>query len=240
MYVQCSPWTAITSRFDICFIKRLYVSVGNKHVSNLTKCTLHCVTSFLCSIIQLWVLLNPSTSEKKGGFVLRLPRYHRLQGKGRRSCTLAEVKSNDVVLAKILLLILTPWKYQYYTVYEHFLPKIYVLACSLVFTVVNHSCCTMYLRLDISPAKKLKMDLNTKCPNFDSNTKFNYSGNQIPRVLCFWTKCVQTFKCRAPFQWYDTYQTILTPKMISHYRVHYSLVTKPWRIARQCVYISIP
>lgn len=87
-----------------------------------------------------------------------------------------------------------PCKYQYYTVYEHFLPKIYVLTSSLVFTVVNQSCCTMYTRLDVSPAKKLKMDLNTKCPKFDSNTKFDYSDNQIPRMPCIWTKFVQKFR----------------------------------------------
>lgn len=169
--------------------------------------------SSVCNLLPMLHYSAVSSAEfkhkwKKGGFVHRLPRYHSLQGKGRRSCTLAEVKSNDVVLAKMLLLIFTPWKYQYYTVYEHFLPKIYVLTCSLVFTVVNHSCCTMYLRLDISPAKKLKMDLTTKCPNFDSNTKFDYSDNQIPRMLCIWTKFVQTFRYRNVGPLLHTYQTI--------------------------------
>lgn len=76
-----SLWTAITSRVDISFIKRLYVTVGNKHNWNSTKCTLQCVTCFLWSIIQLSVLLNPSTSQDgqvKGGLfthIVKIPPY---------------------------------------------------------------------------------------------------------------------------------------------------------------------
>ena len=41
----------------------------------------------------------------------------------------------------------------------------------------------MYLRLDMSPTKKKrKINLNTKFPNFDFNTKFDYSDHQIPRM----------------------------------------------------------